>query len=96
MAILVEPVPPLELLQMETPPLDPELLGLYDGTPLPDRDQPTTATSLPDRIYLFQSNLEHDADDRDDLVEQIRITLFHEIGHYFGFTDEEREERDFG
>lgn len=95
-AILVEPVPLLEILRSEDPPLDPELLGLYYGTPLPERDQPTVVTALPDRIFLFQHNLEHVVDNRDDLVEQIRITLFHEVGHYFGFSDEELEERDFG
>jgi predicted Zn-dependent protease with MMP-like domain len=95
-AIIVEPVPSAEILKAETPPMDPELLGLYVGTPLPERDQPTAVSPLPDRIYLFQRNLEHVADNRDDLVEQIRITLFHEVGHYFGFTDEELEKRDFG
>ncbi len=95
-AILVEAIPADELLRSEKPPLDPELLGLYVGTPLPDRDSPTQMSALPDRIYLFQRNLERIAADREELTEQIRITLFHEVGHYFGFSDEELEERDFG
>lgn len=95
-AIIVEPLPPVELLKSETPPMNPELLGLYVGTPLPQRDRPSADSALPDRIYLFQRNLEHMVDNRDDLVEQIRITLFHEVGHYFGFSDEELEARDFG
>ncbi|MFQ5600450.1 MAG: metallopeptidase family protein [Candidatus Krumholzibacteriia bacterium] len=95
-AILVEPVPPEQVLKLESPPLDPELLGLYVGTPLPEREDSTAQVRLPDRIYLFQRNLEHDVETPEDLVEQIGITLFHEVGHYLGFTDEELEERDFG
>ena len=93
-AMFVEPVPSLELLCREEPPLDPELLGLYVGIPLPDRG--ASSMKLPDIIYLFQRNLEHEASDHDELVEQITVTLYHEIGHYFGFSDEQLEERDFG
>lgn len=95
-AILVEPVPSVDILNLESPPLDPQLLGLYVGVPLPERSDTSTRSELPDRIYLFQRNLEHEACDRVELVEQIRITLFHEVGHYFGFSDEELEARDFG
>jgi predicted Zn-dependent protease with MMP-like domain len=93
-AILVRAVPPLDVLQGGTEPLDPELLGLYVGIPVTERTSDHAA--LPDRIYLFQHNLEHAATSRSELVEQIRITVFHEVGHYFGFSDEELEERDFG
>jgi predicted Zn-dependent protease with MMP-like domain len=95
-AILLEPVPSEELLFSEEPPLDPGLLGLYVGVPRPQREESQRSATLPDRIYLFQHNLEHEATHRDDLVQQIRITLFHEVGHYFGFSDEELEARDFG
>jgi predicted Zn-dependent protease with MMP-like domain len=94
-AILVEPVPPETVLRLEDPPFEPELLGLYVGVPLPERSE-SAPTQLPDRIYLFQRNLEHAATTRHELVEQIRITVFHEVGHYFGFSDEELESRDFG
>jgi len=95
-ALLLAPVPPLEVLRSESPPLDPLLLGLYEGVPLPERDGLSGRPALPDRIHLFQHNLEHVATSRDELIEQIRITVFHEVGHYFGFSDEELEERDFG
>ena len=95
-AILVEPVPEKDLIHAEKPPLDPGLLGLYVGVPLPEREEIMGGRALPDRIYLFQRNLEHEATSRDELVKQIRITLFHEVGHYFGFSDEDLEERDFG
>ena len=46
----------------------------------------------PNTIYLFQRNLERAAKDRDDLVEQIRITLWHELGHYLGFEEEDMDD----
>ncbi len=95
-AILVEPVPPVELLTGQSPPLDPRILGLYEGVALPEREGLAGRSALPDRIFLFQHNLEHEASTRSELVEQIRITVFHEVGHYFGFSDEDLEERDFG
>lgn len=95
-AILVEPTPALELLNGETPPLSPDLLGLYVGTPLPERTHSYSSTALPDRVYLFQRNIEHVCATRDEVIEQVRITVVHELGHYFGFSDEELEERDFG
>jgi predicted Zn-dependent protease with MMP-like domain len=93
-AILVQPVPTLELLEEEDPPLDPQLLGLYVGTPLPEREASTT--KLPDVIYLFQRNLEHECSDRQELLEEIATTVYHEVGHYFGFDDDELDDLDFG
>ena len=85
-ALLVEGLPPDELLRDEHPPLDPELLGLFVGMPL--TEQTTLATGeTPARIYLFQRNLERFAVDPDDLVEQIAITLRHELGHYLGLDE---------
>ena len=85
-----------EPLMTQSPPLDPRILGLYEGVALPDREGLAGRPALPDRIFLFQHNLEHEASTRAELVEQIRITVFHEVGHYFGFSDEDLEERDFG
>ena len=93
-AVLVEPVPSVEVLSQEEPPLDPELLGLYVGVPLPERD--SSAAKLPDIIYLFQRNLEHAATGRRELIDEIRTTVYHEVGHYFGFDEEELEARDLG
>lgn len=64
------------------------LLGLYEGVPLPQR-QPGLGYSgvLPDKITLFQRSLESVSRDRDDLIDRIRRTLLHEIGHYFGIDD---------
>ncbi len=91
-AILVEPVPDEEILLEEEPPFDPALLGLYRGVPLPDRT--TGNQEMPDTIHLFHHNLERVAVDREELVEEIAVTVFHELGHFFGLSEEDLEELD--
>ena len=68
-------------------PDDPDLFGLYEGTPLPDRGD--MAGSLPDRIRIFRLPLEDEFEDPASLEREIRITVLHELGHYFGL-DEDR------
>ncbi len=68
-------------------PDDPDLFGLYDGTPLPERGD--MAGALPDRITIFRLPLEEEFDDPGELEREIRITVLHELGHYFGL-DEDR------
>ncbi len=63
------------------------LLGLYVGTPLPDRTY-GDVPALPDRIYIFRGPLERSCRSRRELSEQIRITVLHELAHYFGFDDD--------
>ena len=67
-----------------------ELLGLYQGTPLTERRW-DYGNALPDRILLFQGPHERDADDDEVLIVSIAETLIHEIGHYFGLSEEEIE-----
>ena len=88
-AVTVEPWPEEALLRDTEPPLDPELLGLFVGHALPDRHASGPGGELPGRIFLFQRNLERYAADTDDLVEQIGITLRHELGHYLGLDEDE-------
>jgi predicted Zn-dependent protease with MMP-like domain len=95
LALMVEPFPSQALLTTEDPPLDPGLLGLYNGTPLPEREPTHLSGRLPDRIYLFQRNIERAASDRETLVREIAITLYHEIGHFLGMSEEDLEELDF-
>jgi predicted Zn-dependent protease with MMP-like domain len=71
-------------------PDDPDLFGLYEGTPLPDRGD--MAGSLPDRITIFRLPLEHEFDDPESLEREIRITVLHELAHLFGL-DEDRLEQ---
>ena len=71
--------------------LDPEhdtLYGLYQGIPLPDRSS-LYPPILPDKITIFAEPLLQDFPDPEELREQIRATVLHEIAHYFGFDDDE-------
>ena len=68
-------------------PDEPDLFGLYEGIPLPERGD--MAGELPDRITIFQLPLEDEFDDPQELEAEIRMTVLHELGHYFGL-DEER------
>ncbi len=64
------------------------LLGLYEGVPLTPRGSwYGMAPVLPDRITLFKANLEAFSRTREELRENIRDTLIHEIGHYYGMTE---------
>lgn len=71
------------------------LLGLYEGTPLTERhvDSPPP---LPDVIYLFQQDIEDACESEEQLAEEVRITLLHEIGHYFGLDEDELTELGYG
>ena len=91
LALVVEDEPNAELLEeMEVEPPD-SLYGLYQGTPLPERTW-AFGNSLPDRITLFQRPIEEDCDDEDEVRAVIGETLIHEVGHYFGLSEEEIEE----
>lgn len=91
LVIAVEDEPSVELLrEMDIDPPD-TLFGLYQGTPLTERGW-GYGNTLPDRILLFQGPHEREADDEDDLVASIGETLIHEIGHYFGLSEDEIEE----
>jgi len=74
---------------------DEDLLGLYEGTPLPARsiDQPFTGH---DHITLFRVPLAEMCRDERELREEIRLTILHELGHFFGFDEDELEKRGLG
>lgn len=90
-AIVVEDEPPPDLLEeLEIEPPD-TLFGLYQGTPLTERAW-GYGNTLPDRVLIFQGPHEREAADEDDLIVCIAETLIHEIGHYFGMSEEQIEE----
>lgn len=90
-AIVVEDEPSPEVLEeMEIEPPD-SLYGLYQGTPLPERSW-GHGNVLPDRVTLYQKPIEEDSEDHEDVIVCIAETLIHEIGHYFGLSEEEIEE----
>jgi predicted Zn-dependent protease with MMP-like domain len=71
-----------------------ELLGLYAGVPLPDREG--GLPQLPDLIYLFQRPIERRCRTQQEVVEEVRVTLLHEVGHYFGLDEEDLERQGYG
>ena len=90
--IVVETRPGKELLLAEG--LDPRedtLYGIYQGVPLPDRSA-LNPPLLPDKITIFAEPLLEDFPDPDELREEIRLTVLHEIAHYFGMEEEEIED----
>ncbi len=91
LALVIEAEPSAQLLEeMDIEPPD-SLYGLYQGTPLPERTW-AFGNALPDRITLYQRPIEEDCDDKDEMRVVIGETLIHEVGHYFGLSEEEIED----
>ena len=68
------------------------LLGLYEGVPLTARGPLSYSGVAPDRITIFQGPLSRRARDLDELAAQVRVTVLHEVGHYFGMDDDRLRE----
>jgi predicted Zn-dependent protease with MMP-like domain len=86
--ILVEDYPSPALLAAEN--ISPQILGLYIGVPTTEAEVTQQAQDLT-RVILFKKNLEKVCPDRDDLIEQIQITVRHEVGHHLGLSEEDLE-----
>jgi predicted Zn-dependent protease with MMP-like domain len=84
------------LVEEEPPPDDPELLGLYEGTPLTERDGWWASGSLPDRITVFRAPILRLCEDPDEVVDEVAITVVHEIAHFFGIDDDRLHELGWG
>jgi predicted Zn-dependent protease with MMP-like domain len=93
-AIVIEDHPSEELLERMEVPEDETLFGLYEGVPLTERGH-FNEPLYPDRILIFQGPIEEECDTPEEVREEVRITLLHEIAHFFGFDDDELEERGY-
>ena len=82
--ILVEDAPSEELVKEG---VDPRLLGLFAGSPLPEKSHLGGSPSQPDAIWIFVRNLERTCTDDEDLRDEIRVTILHETAHYFGLEE---------
>ena len=71
-------------------PDDPDLFGLYEGVPLPERGD--WAGGLPDRIRIFRRPLVESFPNPGELEEEIRVTVLHELAHYFGIDEDRLDE----
>jgi predicted Zn-dependent protease with MMP-like domain len=72
-------------------PDEPDLLGLYEGVALTERDS-HYAGSLPDTITIYRDALLDVCDGEDEVVEEVKITVVHEIAHHFGIDDDRLHE----
>jgi len=80
-AIVVEDSPPRELGR------DDLLLGVFHGVPLTEKS--VFHATLPDRVFLYQRNIEAVCSSDEEVCRQVRDTLLHELGHFFGLSEEE-------
>ncbi|MEU9984822.1 metallopeptidase family protein [Streptomyces sp. NPDC050856] len=87
-AVFVEDEPPAET-------DDPELLGLYEGTPLTERGE-WYAGVLPDRITIYMGPTLRFCETAEDVVDEVAVTVVHEIAHHFGIDDERLHELGWG
>lgn len=88
-AITVEDLPSRDDLLSSEPPLSPAILGLFRGAPYGQKASMDPWSHLPSSIVLYQKNLERFARSRAELIEQIGITLVHEVGHFLGLDEDE-------
>jgi predicted Zn-dependent protease with MMP-like domain len=67
---------------------DPRMLGFFSGVPYPEK---TTDSGVPhlDCVFLYQRNIERSCKSRDEAAREIRVTLLHETGHFFGLSEDE-------
>ncbi len=87
-SIAVEDLPSDEVLDLMHPrPPRRSLLGVYIGVPLTARPGFPVTGLMPDRIELYQRNIEDICRSREEVVAQVRQTIIHEIGHYFGLDE---------
>jgi predicted Zn-dependent protease with MMP-like domain len=80
------------LVEDDAPADDPELLGLYEGVPLTERGEFWAAGALPDRITIYRRPTLALCDSRDEVVDEVAVTVVHEIAHHFGIDDERLHE----
>jgi predicted Zn-dependent protease with MMP-like domain len=94
-AVIVEDEPSDELLDDLEIPEDETLFGLYEGTPITERghfDEPL----YPDRVLIFQGPIEEECESEAEIKEQVRITVVHEIAHFFGLDDDTLADLGYG
>lgn len=88
LSIDIQPRPTRELLRSMRIPRRELLLGVYHGVPLTEKSVSSTV-EYPEQVVIFQRNVEAVCDSEDEIVEQVRKTVLHEVGHHFGLDEEE-------
>lgn len=88
-AVIVQDLPDLEVLKKSDPPLSPSAVGLFDPEPLAPHGGP----GQPVRIFLFRKNLEVSCATREEMVDEVSVTLLHEVGHHLGLDEDDLDAR---
>ncbi len=92
--VMLEEVPSADLCFEFMPPAPPgEILGTFAGASLRDRSVEDPWSQLPGAIVLFRRNLQRVAADRERLLEELRVTVFHEVGHFLGLDEDDMVDR---
>jgi len=90
LAVVVEDEPSDALLrELEMDPEEETLLGLYQGVELGGRGPGSYGGALPDRVVVYRLPLLEACDSRRELLREIRNTVVHEVGHYFGLDEDQ-------
>ena len=90
-SVIVEDYPDDEIVKQMGVPRD-ELLGLFSGGAYGEKDSFfSTPSPYPETIHLYQKNIEAECESEEELKEEIRLTILHEVGHYFGLSEEDLE-----
>jgi predicted Zn-dependent protease with MMP-like domain len=92
-AELHEAIRNVEISVEDEDPDDPDVFGLYEGVPLPERGD--WAGAIPDRIRIFRVPLVESFPDPSELEAEIRITVLHEVAHYFGIDEDRLDDLGF-
>jgi predicted Zn-dependent protease with MMP-like domain len=82
------------VVEERTPPGEPDLYGLYMGAPFGHEE--TAFGVLPPRIAIYMHPLMDDCRTHEDLVEEVRVTLLHELGHHLGMDERQLRELGYG
>ncbi|MER5700422.1 metallopeptidase family protein [Micromonospora sp. NPDC002296] len=83
------------LVEDDPPPGDDDLLGLYEGHALTDRGWDYSGV-LPDRIFIYRRPILRICDTEEDVVDEVAVTVVHEIAHHFGIDDDRLHDLGWG
>ena len=90
-AVVVEDLPPQHGLHVCGESGEDLLMGVFEGVPATEKSV-WDAQRGPDRIVLYQKNIEAACETEDEIREEVRLTVLHELGHYFGMTEDQLED----